>query len=52
MLADRRHDFEATRTARRIVFMGGWIAKVHQHAVTQILGNMAFIARDDLAQAV
>ena len=25
-----------------------WIAKVHQHAIAQILGNMPVVARDDL----
>src|SRR3989442_3984845 len=29
--------------------MGDWIAKVHQHTIAQILGNMPLVARDDLA---
>jgi hypothetical protein len=47
---DCRDDLQATvHGADCIVFMRNWIAKVRQHAIAQILGYMAFVARDELA---
>src|SRR4029079_1531314 len=31
-----------------IVFMGGWKSKIHEQAITEILGNIAVVARYDL----
>jgi hypothetical protein len=49
-LADGRHDLQpAAHGAHRVLVMRGRIAKVHQYAIAQILGDMPVITRDDLA---
>ena len=46
---DRRDDLQsAAHGTHRILVMRSRIAKVHQHAITQILGNMPLVARNDL----